>query len=51
MAERHTEDHRADPGSVWGIVGGLTRLSQQSEYADKRVEIDQAAGKVLQIAF
>ena len=39
------------PRSVWGIVNGLTELSQQTEYADKRVSIDRAAGKLLEVAF
>ena len=39
------------PGSLWGMVNGLTELSQRSEYADKRVTIDRAAGKLLEVAF
>ena len=35
----------------WGIVQGLTRFSQSVPYADKRTEIDRAAGKVLEATF
>lgn len=37
--------------SQWGIVQGLTRHSQTIPFADKRTEIDTAAGKILQIEF
>ena len=40
-----------DPRSVWGMVQGLTRVSQQEEYAEDRVEADRAAGKILEIEF
>lgn len=40
-----------DPRSVWGIVNGLTEYSQRSPFADERVTLDRAAGKVLEIAF
>lgn len=50
-AEEHTEDHNANPASVWGMVSGMTRVSQESRFADKRVALDKAAGKVLKMAF
>ena len=40
-----------NPTSAWGIAQGLTRLSQETPYADERVAADRAAGKVLAIAF
>lgn len=40
-----------NPRSAWGMAQGLTRLSQESPFADERVEADKAAGKVLSIAF
>lgn len=40
-----------DPRSVWGMVQGLTRHSQTIPYADKRNDLDRAAGKVLAINF
>lgn len=45
------EDEDGDPRSVWGMVQGLTRVSQQEEYAEDRVEADRAAGKILEIEF
>lgn len=39
------------PRTAWGFAQGITHLSQQSEYADRRMELDRAAGKVLSIAF
>ena len=52
-AEVHvgTDAKGVDPKSAWGYVQGLTRLSQKSEYADERVAIDSAAGKVMEMAF
>jgi hypothetical protein len=40
-----------NPRSPWGIANGITRLSQASSYADARVDLDKAAGKVMQIVF
>ena len=50
MAEEN-ESVDGAPNTAWGFAQGMTRLSQKSIYADKRVEMDRAAGKVLQIAF
>jgi hypothetical protein len=41
----------ANPNSVWGMVNGLTRYSQQKEYADERTKLDIAAGKIMEFAF
>lgn len=50
-AVKHPADGgNAAPTSAWGMVQGLTRLSQASEYAEKRVELDVAASKVLALA-
>ncbi len=40
-----------DPRSVWGVVNGLTEVSQRQDVAEDRVAIDRAAGRVLQMAF
>jgi hypothetical protein len=40
-----------NPRSAWGMAQGLTRLSQDSVYADDRVALDKAAGRVLAVAF
>jgi len=39
------------PSSAWGFAQGLTSYSQTLPYADKRMELDRAAGKVLSMAF
>ncbi len=51
VAQKHTEDHGSDPRSVWGMVNGFTRASQESTFADRRSEMDRAAGKILQVSF
>jgi hypothetical protein len=43
-------DQDGDPRTVWGIVQGLTRYSQTVPYADERVTIDRAAGKIIDMA-
>ncbi len=40
-----------DPHSVWGMVQGITRLSQETPFADVRTKLDRAAGKVMRIRF
>lgn len=39
------------PNTPWAISSALTELSQESEHADTRARLDQAAGKILDIAF
>lgn len=36
-----------DARTPWGIAQGLTRYSQTIPYADKRMEVDRAAGRIL----
>ena len=50
VAEKHIDTDGA-PTTAWGFVQGMTRLSQQSSFADKRNEIDRSAAKVLEIVF
>lgn len=50
MAEKYVQ-HHGDPRSAWGFMSGLTRLSQQTTYADQRDTLDRAARKVLEYAF
>jgi hypothetical protein len=45
------EETTVAPNTVWGFVQGITRLSQDSLYADERATMDRAAGKVLELAF
>lgn len=50
-AVEHPEDGAdCDPKSAWGMAQGMTRMSQLSAYMDKRVELDRAAGDILDLA-
>lgn len=40
-----------NPKSVWGMVSGITEAAQLTPYADERVSIDRAAGKLLEVNF
>jgi hypothetical protein len=44
-------DVDGDPMTAWGYAQGVTRLSQKEKNADKRVALDRAAGKILEVAF
>lgn len=39
------------PNTVWGMVNGLTEVSQKSGHTDERVKIDRAAGELARMAF
>lgn len=43
--------YESPPNTVWGMVNGLTRVSQQSTYGDERTKLDVAAGKIMEMAF
>jgi hypothetical protein len=43
------EADTVDPRSVWGFVQGITRLSQQTQFADQRASLDQGAGRILRL--
>lgn len=47
----YDETRSASPRTAWGMAQGLTHLSQQTNHADERNELDRAAGKVLAMAF
>lgn len=40
-----------DPKTFWGFAQGITRISQDLPNADARTAVDQAAGRVLSMAF
>lgn len=40
-----------DPLTAWGYAQGVTRLSQKEINTDKRVMLDRAAGRILEVAF
>lgn len=50
IATEH-EDRYGDPNTMWAMVSGLTEASQELGYADKRVEADRTAGKLLELSF
>jgi hypothetical protein len=41
---------KSPPTTAWGLVHGLTRLSQREQHADQRSRMDRAGGKVLALA-
>jgi hypothetical protein len=43
-------DIDGSPRSIWGFSQGVTRLSQESPYADERTMLDRAAGSILSMA-
>lgn len=47
-AARRTEDYGA-PNTAWGLVSGLTQVSQLQVHSEDRVEIDRAAGRLASI--
>lgn len=40
-----------DPRTVWGMVNGLTEVSQRASHADGRMKIDEIAGDLMSRAF
>jgi hypothetical protein len=44
-------DVDGDPCTAWGFAQGVTRLSQVEGNADRRVMLDRAAGRVIELAF
>lgn len=44
------EHQDGNPYSVWGLVNGITRISQATPYADERSFLDRAASRVLALA-
>lgn len=51
VAVRHADDAKASPNTAWGMVHGLTRVSQSTSHTDERMKVDAAAGKLLQLAY
>lgn len=48
-AEQH-EGWYGAPNTAWGMAMGLSEVSQESKWQDKRREVDEAAAKVLRLA-
>ena len=45
------EAEDGDPRTIWGFVQGATRYSQTIPNADERMQIDRAAGKLMEVNF
>lgn len=45
------EDRYGNPRSAWGLAGGITELARELPNADDRVDLERAAGRVMQMAF
>jgi hypothetical protein len=48
LAQVRVDDY-GDPRTVWAVSNSLTELSQKISYADERVALDRAAGKLLTV--
>ena len=42
-------EDKLNPRSIWGIVQGVTRASQEQVYADKRNQVDELTPKLLKL--
>jgi len=49
--QTETSDEDGDPCTPWGMVNGLTRLSQESPYADERTRLETAVGRLMMVNF
>ena len=49
--DQTVENENVSPNTAWGMAQGMTRLSQLSQFAEARVGLDRAAGRILSIAF
>lgn len=49
LAEQNPVD--GNPRSAWGLAQGITRYSQSEKFADNRVALDRAAGKLIEMSF
>lgn len=50
LADQYADEDNAAPNTAWGFAQGITRLSQESRWADERTALDRSAGKVLALA-
>lgn len=51
-AEREYQEKRssAPPRSAWGFAQGVTAMSQETSFADERLALDRAAGRIMALA-
>jgi hypothetical protein len=50
VAEKQVDWYGA-PNTVWGLAGGLTQIARDMPHAGERTALDQAATKVMEMAF
>jgi hypothetical protein len=50
VAANTVDMHKASPNSAWGMVQGLTRISQNHVHADAREVVDTAASRLIERA-
>lgn len=50
-AAANHRDWYGSPNTVYGVVNGLTEVSQRTTHTDDRMALDKAAGRVLEMAF
>lgn len=50
-AEQHEQWYLASPTSAWGFGNGLTEVARAIPFADQRVEVERAAGRLMTMAF
>lgn len=50
VAAEHS-DRYGSPSTLWGVVNGITEMSQRETFTEERVLLDRAAGKLLRVAF
>lgn len=51
-AEQHRDWYGVGPNTVYGMVNGLTEVSQKvTKHTDERTALDRAAGRVLEMSF
>lgn len=49
--DTETNEVDGDPRTPWGMVNGLTRISQESPYADERTRLETAVGRLMMVNF
>lgn len=51
LTQTQHQDEDGAPNTPWGMVNGLTRLSQESPYADERTRLETAVGRLMMVNF
>jgi len=51
LVQTQHQDEDGAPNTPWGMVNGLTRLSQESPYADERTKLETAVGRLMMVNF